>query len=187
MPMTELEHVESWSQRSRGRLRGSSLRLGLLDRLGLVARTLLVMALSSTVPSSVSTSLLTITLLLFEGWLIWATFYHAELIGVMRGSLFSLPLFPDQGYGMSNLGKVQLLDVIFLAHYLGDAIHGGRELHHKDHGLEVLRDLQTCSDYTGEMGHCFVNTKRGVLVVSHFGFNHSSEFKVGGDDFKFPI
>ena len=70
--MTELEGVKSGSRGSRRRLRGASLRL--LDGLGLVSRTLLVMALSSAFPSWALTTSLTITLLLFKGWLIWAVF-----------------------------------------------------------------------------------------------------------------
>ena len=139
--MPELEGIESWGQGSR-RLRGTSLRLGLLNRLGLVFWALLVTALSSAVSSLVSTSSLTITLLLFEGWLICTTLYSAELIGILaRGSLLSLPPFPDQRGGSPDLGKVQLLDIVFLAHDLGDSIHGGRELHHQDHSLEVFGDL----------------------------------------------
>ena len=75
MPMSELESIESWSRGTRGRLRGTSLGLGLLDGLGLVSRTLLVMASSSTLPSWASTSSLAITLLLFEGWLIRPALY----------------------------------------------------------------------------------------------------------------
>ena len=93
--MPELEGVEGWSGGSRGRLGRSSLRLGLLDGLGLVSLALLVLASSSTFPSWASTSLLTITLLLFEGWLVQATFDRTELVGVTRGSLFTLPLLPD--------------------------------------------------------------------------------------------
>ena len=69
--MAELEGVKSGSRGSRRRLRGASLWLRLLDGLGLVSRALLVSASSSAVPSATSTSSLTITLLLFEGWLIW--------------------------------------------------------------------------------------------------------------------
>ena len=53
-----------------------------------------------------------------------------SLIGVPRGSLLPLSLFPDQGSCPPDLGKIQVLDVFFLAHYLGDAVHGGRELCH---------------------------------------------------------
>ena len=139
--MSKLEHVEGWSRRSRGRLRGSSLRLGLLDRLGLVARALLVMASSTMVSSWASTTLLTITLLLFEGWLIWTTFDRAERVGIVRGSFFTLPLLPNQGRSTSDFVEVQSGNVLFLAHDLGDAIHGWRELHHDDHGMEVFRNL----------------------------------------------
>ena len=81
--MPELEGVESWGQGSRRRLRGASLWLGLLDGLGLVSRTLLVTASSSTVSSLMLTSSLAITLLLFEGWLIWTMFYRAELVVIV--------------------------------------------------------------------------------------------------------
>ena len=149
--MPKLEGIKGRTRRSRGRLRGSSLRLGLLDRLGLVSRALLVAAISSTVSSLASTSSLMITLLLFEGWLIWAVFDHAELIGVTRGNLFPLPLFPDQGCGTSDLGKVQGHNVLFLAHDLGNAIHGQRELHQDNHGLEVFRDVETGRNYVGQV------------------------------------
>ena len=39
------------------------------------------------------------------------------------------------------------LDFFLLAHDLGDAVHGGRELHHDNHGLEVFGDLKTRSGY----------------------------------------
>ena len=185
--MPELEGVKSWSRGSRRRLRGASLRLGLLDRLGLVARALLVSALSTTIPSSALTTSLTITLFLFKGWLIWSALYCAELIGILRGSLLALPLLPDQGCGSPDLSEVQSLDVIFLVHYLGNAIHGGRELCHKDHGLEVFRDLQTHSNDMGEMGNNFVNAEGGVLMVRHLSFDHSSKLKVCGNDSRFPV
>ena len=124
MPMTELEGIESWSGWGRGRLRGSSLRLGLLDWLGLVPRSLLVVATSTMVSPLASTTSLTITLLLFKGWLIWAAFDRTELVGVLtRGSLSPLPLFPDQGHSSSDLRKVQVHDLFLLAHELGNAIH----------------------------------------------------------------
>ena len=70
--MTKLKGVESGSRGSRRRWLGrASLRLGLLDRLGLITRALLVPAASCTIPSATTTPSLTITLLLFEGWLIW--------------------------------------------------------------------------------------------------------------------
>ena len=69
--MTKLEGVKSGSRRSRRRwLGGTSLRLRLLDGLGLVSLALLVPATSSAVSSATTTPSLTITLLLFEGWLI---------------------------------------------------------------------------------------------------------------------
>ena len=163
--MPELESIEGWSRGTRGRLRGPSLWLVLLDRLGLVSWALLVVALSNTLSSVVLTTPLTITLLLFKGWLIWAAFDRAELVGIMRGSLFALPLFPDQGHSSSDLGEVQIHYIFFLAHDLGDVIHRWRELHHDDHGLEVLRDVKTCSDYTGKMGNRFVNAEGGVFMV----------------------
>ena len=187
MPMPELEGIKGWSRRSRSRLRGTSLRLGLLDRLGLVSQALLVTASSGMFPSWLSTSSLAVTLLLFKGWLIWAAFDHTKPIGITRGSLFTLSLLPDQERSSPDLGEVQSLDLLFLAHDLGDAIHRGRELHHDDHGLEVLGDFKTCSSYMGQMGNCFVDVKGGVLVVRHLGLDCSSELKVGGDDSWFPI
>ena len=122
-------------------MRGASLGLGLLDRLSLVSLALLVLASSSVLPSGVSTSSLAITLLLFEGWLIWTSFDCTELVGVARGSLLALSLFPDQSCSASDLCEVQRSDLLFLAHDLGDAVHGWRELRHNDHGLEVFGDL----------------------------------------------
>ena len=163
--MPELEVVKGWSRRSRGRLRRASLWLGLLDGLGLVSRALLVTASSSTFPSRASTTSLTITLLLFEGWLVWAVFDCAELVGVTRGSLFPLPLFPDQGHSLSDLGEVQVRYFLFLAHDLGDAVHGWRELCHDYHGLEVFGDIETHGDYTSEVGNRFVNAEGGVFMI----------------------
>ena len=130
-----------------------------------VSLTLLVSALSSMFPSWASTSSLTITLLLFKGWLIWATFNCAELVGVTRGSLLSLPLLPDQGHSVPDLGEVQSLDLLFLAHDLGDAIHGRRELHHDDHGLEVFRDFKTHGCYASQVGNRLVDAEGGVFMV----------------------
>ena len=94
--MTELEGVKSWSQ-------GSRRRLGLLDGLGLVSWALLVTALSSMVSSSASTTLLTITLLLFEGWLIQPALDSAQLLSlVLRGGgLSSFSLLPGKSYGLA--------------------------------------------------------------------------------------
>ena len=74
--MTKLEGVKSRSRGSRRRrLRGGSLWLGLLSRLGLVSWALLVPATPSAVPSTTATSSLTITLLLFKGWLLGFCLY----------------------------------------------------------------------------------------------------------------
>ena len=153
----------------------------------MVSRALLVVALSSTVSSPVLTTLLTITLLLFKGWLIWAAFNRAELVGILtRGSLFSLSLLPDQSCSSSDLGEVQIRDLL-LAHELGDAVHGWRELCHNDHGLEMFWNLQPGCDNSGEMGDHFVDTEGGILMVGHLGLDRSSELKVGGDNPRFPI
>ena len=129
--MTKLEGVESGSRGSRRRLLGrSSLRLGLLDRLGLVSRALLVPAASCTIPSATTTSSLTVTLLLFEGWLIWAAFDRAQLLSLVLGGLGSLPLFPRKTNGFAHVGDVQCLDLLFLAEELGESVEGRREFGH---------------------------------------------------------
>ena len=82
--MTKLEGVKSGSRGSRRRwLRGTGLRLGLLGRLGLVSQALLVSATPSTVFSAVPTSSLTITLLLFEGWLVWPALDSTQLLSLV--------------------------------------------------------------------------------------------------------
>ena len=123
------------------------MRLGLLNGLSLVSLALLVLASSSVFPPWASTTLLTITLLLFKGWLVWAVFDHAELIGIMRGSPPPLSLLPDQGHSSSDLREVQCCDFLLLTHDLGNAIHGGRKLCHNDHGLEMFGDFKTHSGY----------------------------------------
>ena len=99
--MPKLERVEGRSRGSR-RLRGTSLGLGLLDGLGLVSWALLVTASPSTISSSTLASSLTITLLLFEGWLIWPALDSAQLLSlVSQGRLSSSPLFPGKSYRLA--------------------------------------------------------------------------------------
>ena len=180
MPMPELEGIEGWS-------RGTRRRLGLLDGLGPVSWALLVVAMSGMSSSWLSTTSLTITLLLFEGWLIGAAFDRTELVGITRGSLLTLPLFPDQGHSSPDLGEVQVGDFLLLAHDLSDAIHGWRELRHDDHGLEMFGDIETRSYYTCQVGNRLVDAEGGVLMVRHSSLNRSLELEIGGDDSRFSI
>ena len=120
--MTELEGVKSGSRGGRRRLRGASLRLGLLDGLGLVSRALLVSASSTAIPSATTTSPLTITLLLFEGWLVWSALDSAQLLSLVLGGLSSFPLFPGKTYGLAHVGNVQGLDVFLLTEKLSKSV-----------------------------------------------------------------
>ena len=105
--MTELEGVESGSRGSRRRwLGGASLRLSLLGRLGLVSRALLVSATPSTISSAATTPSLTITLLLFEGWLIRPALDSAQLLSLVSRGLASFPLFPCKTDGLAHVGNI---------------------------------------------------------------------------------
>ena len=73
-------------------MRGAGLRLGLLGRLGLVSRALLVSATPSTVSLAATTSSLTITLLLLEGWLIGPALDSAQLLSLVTRGLSSFSL-----------------------------------------------------------------------------------------------
>ena len=107
--MTKLEGVKSGSRGNRRWWLGrSSLRLGLLDRLGLVSRALLVPATSCAISSATTTPSLTITLLLFEGWLIWPTLDSAQLLSLVSRGFGSLPLFPCKTDGLAHVGNVQV-------------------------------------------------------------------------------
>ena len=128
--MAELEGVESGSRGSRRRLRGASLWLGLLDGLGLVSRALLVSASSSAVPSATSTSSLTVTLLLFEGRLIWPALDSAQLLSLVLRGLSSFPLFPCETDGLLHVGYIQRLYTFPLTEELGKPVKGGWELGH---------------------------------------------------------
>ena len=106
--MTKLEGVESGSWGNRRRwLRGASLRLGLLGGLSLVSRALLVSATPSTVSSVATSSSLTITLLLFKGWLIRPALDGAQLLSLVLRSFASFPLFPCKTNGLAHVGNVQ--------------------------------------------------------------------------------
>ena len=98
----------------------------MLDGLGLVSRALLVPTTPSAVSSATTTSSLTITLLLFEGWLIWAAFDRAQLLSLVPRGLASFPLFPCKTDGLAHVGNVQGLDVFLLAKELGKAVKGCR-------------------------------------------------------------
>ena len=117
--MTELEGVKSGSRESRRRWLGrASLRLGLLGRLGLVSRALLVPAASPTVSSATTSSSLTITLLLFEGWLVWPTLDSAQLLSLVSRGFGPFPLFPCKTDSLAHVGNVQGFDLLLLAEEL---------------------------------------------------------------------
>ena len=97
---------------------GASLRLVLLGRLGLVSRALLVFATPSTISSAATTSLLTITLLLFEGWLVWSALDSAQLLSLVPRGLASLSLFPCKTDGFAHISHIQGLDMLFLTEEL---------------------------------------------------------------------
>ena len=102
----------------------ASLRLQLLGRLGLVSWALLASATPSTIPLVTATSSLTITLLLFEGWLIWPALNSTELLGLVPRGFASFPLFPCKANGLAHVGNIQCFDTFFLAEDLGEAIEG---------------------------------------------------------------
>ena len=108
----------------------ASLRLRLLSGLGLVSRALLVSATPSTISSVATTSSLTITLLLFEGWLIWPALDSAQLLSLVPRGLSSLPLFPCETDGLAHVGNIQCLDLLLLAKELGKSVEGRREFGH---------------------------------------------------------
>ena len=122
--MTKLEGVKSGSRGSRRKLRGASLRLRLLSGLGLVTRALLVSASSSVVSSTMLTPSLSITLLLFEGWLIQSALDSAQLLSLVTRGLSSFSLLPGKADGLAHVGNIQEFDTFFLAENLGEAIKG---------------------------------------------------------------
>ena len=109
---------------------GTGLGLGLLDGLGLVSQTLLVPSASTTVSSAAATTSLTITLLLFEGWLVWSALDSAQLLSLVPRGFSSFPLFPRKTDGLAHVSYVQSFYVLLLAEQLGEAIEGGREFGH---------------------------------------------------------
>ena len=164
--MTKLEGVKSGSRGSRRRwLRRASLRLGLLDRLGLVSWALLVPAMPSVVSLSAATSSLTITLLLFEGWLIWAAFYRAQFLSLVSRGFGPFPLFPCKTDGLAHVGNVQCFDVLLLTKELGKSIEGHRQLGHNQHRLEVVGHLKPGRVASGEVRRHPVDGDGGVLVI----------------------
>ena len=88
-------------------MRRTSLRLGLLGRLSLVSQALLVSATPSTIPSVTTTTSLTITLLVFEGWLVRPVLDSTQLLSLVPRSLASFPLFPCKTDGLAHVGNVQ--------------------------------------------------------------------------------
>ena len=125
--MTKLESVKSGSRGSRRRwLGGTGLRLRLLDGLSLVSRALLVSTTSSAISSTTTTSSLTITLLLFEGWLVWAAFDRAQLLSLVSRGLTSFPLLPCKTNGLAHVGDVQGFDLLLLTKELGEPVEGRR-------------------------------------------------------------
>ena len=150
--MTKLEGVESGSRGSRKRqLRGTGLRLGLLGRLGLVSWALLVPATPSAVPLATTASSLTITLLLFKGWLIRSALDSAQLLSLVPRGLASFPLFPCKTNGLAHVGNIQGFDTLLLAEELGEAIKGTWEFRHYQHGLEVVGDFKPRCVAPGEV------------------------------------
>ena len=122
--MTELEGVKSGSWGSRRRLRGASLGLGLLSGLGLVSRTLLVSASPSVVSSATLPTSLSITLLLFKGWLIQSALDSTQPLSLVTRRLPSFSLFPGKTDGLVHVGNIQRFDTLLLAEDLGEAIEG---------------------------------------------------------------
>ena len=164
--MTKLEGVKSGSRGSRRRrLRGTGLRLRLLGRLGLVSWALLVSAMPSAVSSAMSASSLTITLLLFEGWLVWPALDSAQLLSLVPRGLASFPLFPRETYSLAHVGNVQGFDMFLLTEKLGKPVEGGGELGHNQHCLEVIRYLKPGRIASGEVGCHLVDGDSGIFLV----------------------
>ena len=166
--MTKLECVKSGSRGSRRRrLRGPSLRLGLLSGLGLVSRALLVPATPSMISLVATTTSLTITLLLFEGWLIWSTLNSTQLLSLVLRGFSSLFLFPCKADGLVHVGNIQRLDTLLLAEDLGEAIKGTWEFRHDQHCLEVVRYLKPGHVILGKVSRHLVDCNGGAFVVIH--------------------
>ena len=186
--MTKLEGVECGSQGSRRKwLRRTSLRLGLLGELGLVSWALLVPAMPSAVSSAVAASSLTITLSLFEGWLIWSTLDSAQLLSLVSRGLTSFPLLPCKTDGLAHVGNIQRLDVLFLTKELSEPIERGREFGHNQHRLKVVWYFEPRHVASGEVGHHLVDGDGRVFLVADFDVHGRLEFEVGSDDTRFPV
>ena len=185
--MTELEGVESGSQGSRRRLRGAGLWLRLLDGLGLVSWALLVSTSSSTIPSATATSSLTITLLLFEGWLVRSAVDSAQPLSLVARSLSSFPLFPGKTNGLAHVFDVQRFDPLSLAEELGEPIERAQEFGHDQHHLEVIRYLKPRCITSGEVSRHFVDGNSGVFLVTDLNVHGRFELEVGCDDTRLPV
>ena len=168
-------------------MRGAGLGLSLLGRLGLVSRALLVPATPSAVSLAATTSLLTITLLLFEGWLVWPALDSAQLLSLVSRGFASFPLLPRKTDSLAHVGNVQGLDMLLLAKELGESIEGGREFGHDQHGLKVVRDLKPGHIASGEVGCHLVNSDSGVLLVGDLDVHGGLKLEVGSDDSRLPI
>ena len=168
-------------------MRGASLRLRLLGGLGLIPRTLLVLATPSAVSSAATTSSLTITLLLFEGWLVWPALDSAQLLSLVSRSLASFPLLPCETDGLAHISNVQSLDVFLLTEELGEPVEGSRKFGHNQHRLEVVGDFEPRRVASGEVGRHLVDCDGGVLVVGDPDVHGRLEFEIGSDDTRFTI
>ena len=131
---------------------------------------------------------LTVTLLLFEGWLIWSALDNAQLLSlVLRGIPSSFPLVPSKTYGLAHVCYLQLLDILPLAEDLGKAIKGTWKFHHDQHCLEVVRYFEPRHVASGKVGCHLVNSSERVFVVNNLDVHGHFELEVGGDDAGLPI
>ena len=168
-------------------MRGPSLRLGLLSGLGLVSRALLVPATPSAISSTTTTPSLSITLLLFKGWLVWPALDSAQLLSLVPRGLASFPLFPCETYGFAHVGNIQSFDTFLLAEQLGEAIKGTWEFRHYQHGLEVVWYFKPGRVASGEVCGHLINGGSGVLIFGDLDVHGRFELEVGSDDSRFPI
>ena len=132
-------------------------------------------------------SSLTITLLLFEGWLVWPALDSTQLLSLVPRGFSSFPLLPGKTDGLAHVGNIQCFDCLFLTEELGEPIEGRRELGHDQHRLEVVRYFKPRCIASGEVGRHFIDGDGGVFLIGDLDVHGRFELEVGGDDTRFPV
>ena len=139
------------------------------------------------ISSAATSSSLTITLLLFEGWLVWPALDSAQLLSLVPRGFASFPLFPCKTDSLAHIGNVQGLNMLFLTEELGESIEGARELGHDQHSLKVVRDLKPGRIASGEVGCHLIDGDGRILIVGDLNVHGRFELEVGGDDARLPV